>query len=145
MSPGQDAYARHNGSAPHDGGRSTPLPRDPGGERPLDLDVRAHGDGRAAVAVGGEIDFATHRSLLSALTDLIEQGRPRIVLDLSRVSFCDSTGLGVMVQIRQRVVGVGGWLRLAGPTEPVRRALEITNLDRLIPAYPTVAEALDAP
>jgi anti-anti-sigma factor len=145
MSTGHDAYAGHNGTASHGGDRSTPLPRDPGGERPLDVAVDTHGDGRAAVAVAGEIDFATHRSLLGALTELIEQGRPRIVLDLSQVSFCDSTGLGVMVQVRQRVVEVGGWLRLAGPTEPVRRALEITNLDRLIPAYPTVAEALDAP
>jgi anti-anti-sigma factor len=145
MSPGHDGYARHDGTTPHGDGRSTPLPRDPGGEQSLDLDVRVHEDGRAAVTVAGEIDFATHRSLLGALTDLIEQGRPRIVLDLGKVSFCDSTGLGVMVQIRQRVVGGGGWLRLAAPTEPVRRALEITNLDRLIPAYPTVAEALDAP
>jgi anti-anti-sigma factor len=143
MSPGQDAYARHDGT-PHGDGRGTQLPRDPGGERPLDLEVRDHGDGRAEVAVSGEIDFATHRSLLGALAEEIERGRPRIVLDMSRVSFCDSTGLGVLVQVRQRVVEVDGWLRLAGPTEPVRRALEITNLDRLIPAYPTVAEAFDA-
>ena len=144
MSPGQDAHAQHNGTTSHLDGNGTPIPRDPGGERPLDLDVRQHGDGRAEVAVGGEIDFATHRSLLGALAEQIEQGRSRIVLDLSRVTFCDSTGLGVLVQVRQRVVEVGGWLRLAGPTEPVRRALEITNLDRLIPAYPTVAEAFDA-
>ena len=144
MSHGQDAYAEQSGPAPH-GGRGTPPPRDPGGERPLDLAVREHPDGRTEVAVAGEIDFATHRSLLGTLTEQIEQGRPRIVLDLSQVSFCDSTGLGVMVQVRQRVVEVNGWLRLAGPTEPVRRALEITNLDRLIPAYPTVAEALAAP
>jgi anti-anti-sigma factor len=145
MTHGQDAYAQHNGSTPPGGARGTPIPRDPGGERPLDLEVRAHGDGRAEVAVAGEIDFATHRSLLGALTEEIEHGHPRIVLDMSRVPFCDSTGLGVLVQTRQRVVELDGWLRIAAPTEAVRRALEITNLDRLIPTYPTVAAALAGP
>jgi anti-anti-sigma factor len=111
----------------------------------LDLRVRDHGGGRTEVTVAGEIDFATHGALLDTLMDEMEQGRHRVILDLSGVTFCDSTGLGVLIRARQRAVDAGGWLRVVAPTEAVRRALEITNLDRLIPTYPTAAEAVSAP
>ena len=124
-----------NGSSP---GYTVPE----GAPPPLDMTVREHATDVVEVAVAGEIDFATHRSLLGLLTEEVERGHQRIVLDMSGVSFCDSTGLGVLVQIRQRVVEGGGWLRVAAPTEAVRRALEITNLDRLIPAYATVSDAV---
>jgi anti-anti-sigma factor len=122
-----------------------PIPLNGGAEPPLDLRVRERGDGLVEVAVGGEIDFATHHSLLGVLTEELEHGHRRIVLDMSDVTFCDSTGLGVLVQVRQRASEGGGWLRVVAPTDAVRRALEITNLDRLIPAYPTVADAAGAP
>jgi anti-sigma B factor antagonist len=114
-------------------------------EEQLDLRVGGHGDGRAEVTVAGEIDFATHETLLNTLMEEIEHGHRRIVLDMSGVTFCDSTGLGVLIRVQQRAVAAGGWLRVAGASETVRRALEITNLDRLIPAYRTVAEAATAP
>jgi anti-anti-sigma factor len=106
----------------------------------LDIAVRDD-DPYTEVAVGGEIDFGSHRALLDTLMGKIDHGRPRIVLEMGRVSFCDSTGLGVLVRVRQHAVSKGGWLRLAGVTPAVRRALEITNLDRLIPSYPTVRDA----
>jgi anti-anti-sigma factor len=144
MTSGQDTSANRNGAIPNGVAPWEPTPLGEI-EQPLEIEVREHEDGRAEVVVAGEIDFATHRALLGTLTDEIEHGHRRIVLDMSGVTFCDSTGLGVLVQIRQRAVEGGGWLRVAAPTDAVRRALEITNLDRLIPAYPTVAEAADAP
>jgi anti-sigma B factor antagonist len=133
----------HHSMAPSGGpGPEGVNPADP--DQLLDVRLRGHGDGRTEVAVTGEIDFSSHKVLLGALMDEVEQGHTRIVLDLSEVAFCDSTGLGVLVQVRQRAIAGGGWLRLVGVTQPVRRALEITNLDRIIPSYRTVAEATAA-
>jgi anti-anti-sigma factor len=144
MTSGQNAFANRNGAVPDGAAPWQPTPLGEV-EQPVELAVREHGDGRTEVAVAGEIDFATHQALLGTLTDEIEHGHRRIVLDMSGVTFCDSTGLGVLVQIHQRAAEGGGWLRIAAPTDAVRRALEITNLDRLIPAYATVAEATAAP
>jgi len=135
MTARQHGYGYDGSSAPFDLGDASPL----------DLRVRAHGDDGAEVVVAGEVDFATHGSLLDTLAEELEGGRRRLVLDLRGVPFCDSTGLGVLVQVRQRAVATGGWLRVVAPTEAVRRALEITSLDRLIPAYPTAEEAFAAP
>ena len=108
----------------------------------LRLTVADRSDGLGEVVVSGEIDFATHRTLLDALTEELNRGHHRIVLDLREVTFCDSTGLGVLVRVRQQAVAGGGWLRLVDPTSAVRRALAITNIDQLVPAYPTVADAV---
>lgn len=124
-----------------DGGGQPRAPFDDRTTAPLRLDIQVRELGQCRVAVSGEIDFSTHRELLDTLLDLVERGHHRVVLDLRRVTFCDSTGLGVFVQVRQRADAAGGWLRVAALTDPVRRALEITNLDRLIPAFPTVTEA----
>jgi anti-anti-sigma factor len=127
-------------------GRSDPFleesaPSNGGVEQPLSVAVRGRDSGFSELTVAGEIDFATHRILLSALVDELERGHQRIVLDLREVTFCDSTGLGVLVRVHQQAAADGGWLRLVGPTAGVRRALEITNLDRLIPIHATVADA----
>lgn len=113
-----------------------------GTEEQLRLTLRTRPDGLGEVSASGEIDFATHRLLLRALMDQLDQGRHRLLLDMRDVTFCDSTGLGVLIRVQQRAAAAGGWLRLVAPVPAVRRALEITNLDRLIPAYATTAEAV---
>jgi anti-sigma B factor antagonist len=111
----------------------------------LDITVRPHPRGYAEVVAAGDIDFTTHPVLSDALAATIAHGRPRILLDLSRVAFCDSTGLGVLVRASREATAREGWLRLAAPAPGVRRTLEITNLVRLIPTYETVAEAAREP
>jgi anti-sigma B factor antagonist len=117
-------------------------------ERPephLDVSVGQHPDGYVEVVAAGEIDFATHRALLGRLAAEIERGHSRILLDLSSVTFCDSTGIGMLVRIFRQAAQRGGWLRLAGPVPAVRRVLEITNLDRMIPVFDSVTDARKAP
>jgi anti-anti-sigma factor len=54
-------------------------------------------EGRAIVAVGGEIDVYTAPRLRDRITELVGEGRYHIVIDLEAVEFLDSTGLGVLV------------------------------------------------
>ena len=92
--------------------------------------------------VGGELDLATGPELQGRLTDLIDSGVCEVVLDLTEVSFLDSSGLSVLVMAMKRLRAGGGTLRLAGCQSQVQTILELTALSRVFPLYPTAAAAL---
>lgn len=67
--------------------------------------------------------------------------RPRqVIVDVSRVAFLDSTGLGVFVNLL-KMMGAEGVLAVAGAQAAVRRLLSITQLDRVFRLFDTVEEA----
>lgn len=99
--------------------------------------------GCAVVVASGEIDLSTSSALREALTTAAESS-DRVVLDLTRVSFLDSTGMGVMVgALNQQRCREEEALCLVGPVAMVRRVLEITRLSDLFPIYPSVADAVE--
>jgi anti-anti-sigma factor len=102
-------------------------------------------ESKAIVFVWGEVDCATAPRLAGTLAEMTEQGRLNLVVDLSGVYFMDSTGLAVLAVAHKRLQQAGGSLVLAGPTPAVRRSLEITGLDQMMPvtdALPKVSSAL---
>jgi anti-sigma B factor antagonist len=80
-----------------------------------------------------------------AFKDLVEEtvaaGRARIVVDLGEVTFIDSSGLGALIAGLKTARQAGGDLRIADVPEQVMTVLRLTNLDRVLRAHPTVAEA----
>jgi anti-sigma B factor antagonist len=90
----------------------------------LDTDVRSEG-GQAVLAVGGEVDLATVERFRDALLEA--QGSPRVAVDLSAVTFMDSSGLHALVAAYHRVPA-GGELRVMGLRPNVRKVFEITGL-----------------
>ena len=100
---------------------------------PADVAVdRGARDGDWVVTVRGEIDVATSPDLKHELDDLLAQDAKFITLDLSRLVFMDSSGLGVLVSAHKRLKEIGGeTILLRGMQEPVRRVFEITGLTRL--------------
>jgi anti-sigma B factor antagonist len=109
---------------------------------PMTVPVTLHdGSGHTVVVPQGRLYFDTIEPLRKAMLALAVGEPARVVLDLSRVETCDSAALNLMVEVHRTVAGKDGWLRLVGPRPHVRRALEVTNLTRLLPVYDTVAEA----
>jgi anti-sigma B factor antagonist len=100
----------------------------------------------AVVLVAGELDAATAPKLHAELVRLSEEGVDRIVLDLRRMTFVDSFGLGVIVHAKKRLSQQGNALCLVAEPDQrtLRRVLEITGLDRVLPVHGTVGEAVDA-
>jgi anti-anti-sigma factor len=111
-------------------------------ESPLDITVTGDTDDRqTVVAARGVLDFTSRYVLQDRLAALLEDGHRYLILDLSGVTLCDSSGLSIFIQTHRRVHERGGWVRLAGARPIVRRVLEITNLDRMVPLYDTVSAA----
>lgn len=79
------------------------------------------------VSVEGQIDSHTVTSIDDALAGV--DAEQAVTIDLSGVSFIDSSGLRVLVRADKRQSGGGGSLTIANPSEPVARLLQITGLD----------------
>ena len=110
-----------------------------------EFSMEARGDGdRHVVSLSGEINLRSSPKLHASLLKIIA-GRPdRIILDLSGVSYMDSSGIGTLVEIKRRVERYKGSLILAALQPRVRGLLEITNLEQFFTIATDVAEAEEA-
>ncbi len=88
-------------------------------------------DGRAVVAVGGEIDVYTAPKLRDQITELVAGGSYHIVIDLEAVEFLDSTGLGVLVGGLKKVRANDGSLELICSQERLLKIFRITGLAKV--------------
>jgi anti-sigma B factor antagonist len=94
------------------------------------------------VRVAGEIDVATAPSLREHLAAHESAGVPVVVVDLTDVTFVDSTALGVLVGAYRRLGDAGSALRLVVTEARILKVLEITDLMSVFPIYATVDEAV---
>lgn len=85
-------------------------------------------EGRAVVAVAGELDLATAPQLRERLALLSEAGKNQVTLDLTHLDFIDSTGLSVLVMVFNRAQAAGGSIVIRNPSMSVMRIFEITGL-----------------
>ncbi|MGW7188998.1 STAS domain-containing protein [Streptomyces sp. NPDC054838] len=97
-------------------------------------------DGRITVAVTGEIDIATAPLLAEALHEALRDGVTRIDADFSGVTFCDCSGLDVLLRAERRARAHGRTLRVAGVRSPqVRRLFEMTGTSTITADHPAPA------
>lgn len=90
----------------------------------------------AVVTVCGEVDLYTAPQLRSELVGVLEDGARRLVIDMSRVEFCDSTGISVLLSAMKRSRDKGGDLELVAPKSAVTKVLEVTGLDAVFVIHP---------
>lgn len=110
------------------------------------LHVSARTEDRVTIAeLAGELDVASVPELREQLLALLRPASGRLVVNLSRVTFCDASGLAVLVGTGRRARILGGFLRLAAVPPEVSRILRSTGLDRHLLAFATVSAAAGAP
>ncbi len=100
------------------------------------------GDGLGVIELTGEVDLYTAPRFKDDLLALIDEGVVRIVIDLSQVTFIDSTALGVIIGGVKRLHEHDGRLALVASSRPVERILDITGLDRVLTIFDTREAAL---
>ncbi|MCF3125206.1 STAS domain-containing protein [Streptomyces arenae] len=106
-------------------------------------------EGWAVLCVSGEMDLLTSPVVRQRVHDAVADGRRSIVLDLSEVLFCDSSGVGVLIATRRLIRSCQGRLRLILPAKGavdgshVNRVLAALGVRRLFEVFPDVGAALD--
>jgi anti-sigma B factor antagonist len=99
----------------------------------------------AVVTLPAEIDVTNADQIREALLGVVNQGAASLVADMSKTTFCDSTGVSALVRTFKRATASGGGMRLVVDSPAVHRVLSITGVDHLMPIYPSVAASLSTP
>ena len=94
------------------------------------VDVEQSGQA-ATVSVRGEVDVAT-ASLLWQAIESVDDDVVKLVIDVSELTFMDSTGIRVLVRALELLRGRGGQLVVRAPAAGVRKLLEVTSIDKVI-------------
>lgn len=94
------------------------------------------------VTLTGEVDIYTAPRLKEHMLELFDSGARDMVVDLSAVTFIDSTALGVLIGGVRRANEVGGTIALVVATRPVQRILTVTGLDQVFTVHSARDDAL---
>ena len=92
----------------------------------------------------GEIDLNVSPEIAVTFTEMVRSKPPHVVVDLTDVTYIDSSGLAVLIVGMQQVKEYGGKFALVGLQNDVRSILETARLDQFFPTYPGVNDALAA-
>ncbi|MCD0484288.1 STAS domain-containing protein [Streptacidiphilus sp. ASG 303] len=90
--------------------------------------------GTVRVAVAGDVDFDTCPVLAAELAPLAERAAATVVVDLTEVSFMDSSGLHVLLAARHRISAAGGRMRIVGAREQALFLFEVAGVTGLLDA-----------
>jgi anti-sigma B factor antagonist len=110
----------------------------PGARYPIEIV-----SGVPVVAAPEEIDVSNADWLRAVVLEAACRGHGTFVVDMSRTRICAAAGLSVLVRAHKRAVAEGGELRLVIPAPALLRVLAVTGLDRLIPIFPGLDQALE--
>jgi len=125
-------------------GRSGAVKLEPVQSEPvqLELSCRTDADGNQVVSVTGELDIATTEQAYAYISEVIDSWPTPVSVDLSGLTFCDASGLGVLAKIARHARQAGRQLKLTSVRPPQLKIMRLTGLDgvfpelrRSVPAY----------
>ena len=92
--------------------------------------------------VSGALNFVNAEAVKERIRDVMAEGIVRFVVDMQHVPLVDSTGIGVLVSMHNRLVDAGGAIRLAGVQDNVMRILKAAHLDNYMKMFGSADEAV---
>ncbi|MFO1495278.1 MAG: STAS domain-containing protein [Lysobacterales bacterium] len=96
--------------------------------------------GVRVVRVRGEVDLSWSQRLRKTILDALASARP-VAVDLSAVTYIDSSGIAALVEGFQNARGKGQRFSLVAVSKPVHAVLELARLDRVFPIFPSLEDA----
>jgi anti-sigma B factor antagonist len=108
---------------------------------PVEVTTRQEG-GFTIVAVRGEVDLYSSPRMREAILSGVSRKNPRVIVDLSGVSYMDSSGIATLVEALQLTRKHSGSLVIAGLSERVREVFELARLESVFQLAASVDEAL---
>lgn len=101
-------------------------------------------EGIPVIDVSGEVDIYTTPQFKDAVNDALKQGHVHIIINLTEVSYMDSSGFGTLLSATKRLRPQNGGVYLIGCNEAVSRMLEITRLNTIFTVVETEEDAISA-
>jgi anti-anti-sigma factor len=109
----------------------------------VETNLETVGDVAVLELLGDAIDTSNADDVRQQLIELLT-GHPKLLLDLNRVRFLDSSGCAVLVDGQKRFQNAGGEFRLCRPTGEVKTVLELARMTRILSLHDTREQALAA-
>jgi len=108
----------------------------------MELGIRSEQDGAVCtVTLEGEVDVYTAPQLKERLVALLDGGCVSVIIDLEKVAFIDSSGLGVLVSALRRAREKDGVVRIVCTRDSILKIFRITGLDKVFPIFSDASEA----
>ncbi|MEU6852366.1 STAS domain-containing protein [Actinacidiphila alni] len=107
----------------------------------LHVELTESHDRTAVITVAGDLDLGTAPDFYQRTTAALER-HPVLVLDLARLTFCDSSGFNALLRLRRRTQEAGGEVVLAAPPDHLLRLLTLTGAEAVFPVHGSLAAAL---
>jgi len=96
------------------------------------------------IHLDGRLDFLSASDARNRFVEAVTSGGRHVVVDLAKVTFIDSSGLGALVGGLKTARQYGGDLRIASPSTQAKSLLKLTSLDQVFRAHPTLEDAVTA-
>ena len=90
--------------------------------------------GRLTICLAGELDHHEARGAIRSIDELLDEYLPRdCVLDMSGLSFMDSSGIALIIRMSRRMKNLGGRAWIENPAKQPLRVIDASGIDRLVP------------
>ena len=90
--------------------------------------------GRLTIYLAGELDHHEARGAIRSIDELLDEYLPRdCVLDMSGLSFMDSSGIALIIRMSRRMKNLGGRAWIENPAKQPLRVIDASGIDRLVP------------
>ena len=109
----------------------------------MELSIEIRGDVAIATLHVEELDASNTAEFKQHMAPVLSEHQ-KVVIDLARLRFIDSSGLGAMLSCLRQLSSTGGDLKLCSMSKPVRAAFELVRLHRVLDIYPSRTEAVQA-
>jgi len=94
--------------------------------------------GRLTIYLAGELDHHSARQVMLSIDELLDDYLPRdCALELSELSFMDSSGIAIIARLSRRMTDAGGRIWIENPARQPRRVIDTSGIDRLVPVAVT--------
>lgn len=94
----------------------------------------AFSTGRLTIFLSGELDHHEAKCTINAIDELLDEYLPRdCVLDMSGLTFMDSSGIAVIIKTSRRMKALGGRVWIENPAKQAQRVIDASGIDRLVP------------
>ena len=112
---------------------------------PFEVERSAVDSGVVVLALSGTMTMGNQLQQLEwTIQELTKNNQNRIVLDMSKITYLDSSALGVLIGCHGSLRGTGGQLRLAGVSGRISAVLKMTGTDKVLSVDPTRADSVAA-